>query len=107
MIGDHRWPEAIVSSAKEHVIELHHLERKRDSLRGNESSPGCWRFFAAENIELQMAMLTPLHMSDEEVINGYGLTTAGGFLEEMTRNMPKPDEIKQLVKRLSSEAINY
>ena len=119
VIGDHQYFAGYsLFLAKEHVTELHHLE-KETRLRFLEEmsvvQEAVAKTFAAEKMNIELLgngdahlhwHLFPRRRGD---MNGHGLKGRGPVwwvpFEEMTAEtcQAKPDEIKRLVKRLSSE----
>ena len=119
VIGDHQYFAGYsLFLAKEHVTELHHLE-KETRLRFLEEmslvQEAVAKAFAAEKMNIELLgngdahlhwHLFPRRRGD---MNGHGLNGRGPVwwvpFEEMTAEtyQAKTDEIKQLVKRLSSE----
>lgn len=119
VIGDHQYFAGYsLFLAKEHVTELHHLE-KETRLRFLEEmslvQEAVAKAFTAEKMNIELLgngdahlhwHLFPRRTGD---MNGHGLKGRGPVwwvpFEEMTAEtcQAKPDEIKRLVKRLSSE----
>ena len=119
MIGDHEYVTGYsIFLAKEHVTELHHLEKEMRLCFLEEMSvvqEAVAKTFAAEKMNIELLgngdahlhwHLFPRRRCD---MNGYGLNGRGPVwwvpFEEMTAEpyQAKPDEIKRLVERLSSE----
>ena len=111
VIGDHQYFSGYsLFLAKEHVTELHHLE-KETRIRFLEEMSLVQE--AVANIELLGNGDAHLHWHlfprRRGDMNGHGLKGRGPVwwvpFEEMTAEtcQANPDEIKQLVKRLSSE----
>ena len=112
VIGDHQY------LAKEHVTELHHLKKETRLHFLEEMSvvqEAVAKAFTAEKMNIELLgngdahlhwHLFPRRRGD---MNGHGLNGRGPVwwvpFEEMTAEtyQAKTDEIKQLVKRLSSE----
>ena len=122
VIGDHQYFAGYsLFLAKEHVTELHHLEKETRIRFLEEMSlvqEAVAKAFAAEKMNVELLgngdahlhwHLFPRRRGD---MNGHGLKGRGPVwwvpFEEMTAEtcQANPDEIKQLVKRLSSELDN-
>ena len=122
VIGDHQYFAGYsLFLAKEHVTELHYLEKETRIRFLEEMSlvqEAVAKAFAAEKMNIELlgngdahlhSHLFPRRTGD---MNGHGLNGRGPVwwvpFEEMTAEtyQANPDEIKQLIKCLSSEVDN-